>query len=105
MFRDNRLLMNMFLEAQQDLTWVNRLDEIIGYLFPDSLLHDMLFLAFRDHYHGHFRMDALEFLQRFQTCHTGHVLIEKNDVARRSSKPVKRIFSIACCYNFVAFIF
>ncbi len=72
-------LMDMFLEAKQYLTRVNGFDQVIGYLLADRLLHDMFLFGLGDHHYRHFRMQTFDLLQRLQTRHTRHVLIQEND--------------------------
>ena len=76
----DRLLVDMFLEAQQDLTRVDGFDEVIGYLLADRLLHDMLLFGLGDHHHRHFRMQTFDLLQGLQSRHARHVLVQKDDV-------------------------
>ena len=80
LLRHNRLLMNMFLQAKQNLTRVHGFNQVIGDLLSDGLLHDMLFLRFGNHHHRHLRMNTLDLLQRLQTRHTRHVLIQEHDI-------------------------
>ena len=80
---DNRLLMHMFLEAHQDLTRVDGFDEVVGDLLADSLLHDMFLFGLGDHHYRHFGVQALHLLERLETRHSRHVLIQEYDSRHR----------------------
>ena len=93
--------MDMFLEAKQYLGGINGFDQIIGYFLSDRLLHDMFLFGLSDHHYRHFGMQTLDLLQRLQTRHTRHVLIQKNDVRHGLVQHVYRIFSISSGGQFV----
>ena len=44
--------MDILLQGQQDLIGVDGLDEVVGNLLSDGLVHDVLFLALGDHNDG-----------------------------------------------------
>ena len=73
-------LVDMLLQAQQYLAGVDGLDEVVGYLLADSLLHDALLLALGDHNDGYLGMQALDLLERLQSVQARHVLVQKDDV-------------------------
>ena len=101
----------MLLEAKEDLRGVDRFNEIIGYLLPDRLLHDMFLFRLGDHHNRHFRMQALDLLQGLQTRHTRHVLIQENDVELIGywrldiGKQLQGILTIGSGDDFVTFAF
>ena len=95
--------MDMLLEAQQYLAWVDGLDEVVGYLLADRLLHDTLLLALGNHHHGQLGVQALDLLQGFQSRQTGHVLVQENDIQRLLPTDVNRVLSVGSCQHFIVF--
>ena len=67
---------NVFLQREQYLVGVYRLDQVVGNLLSDGLVHDVLLLTLGDHHHGRGRRYFLDALQRFQSAQTRHLLIE-----------------------------
>ena len=45
-------LVDMLLERHQYLLRIDRFDQIVRYLLPYGLIHDVLFFRLRDHHHG-----------------------------------------------------
>ena len=73
---------NVLLQREQDLIGIDGLDEIVGYLLADGLIHDILFLALGDHHHGGGRRQLFDALQRLQTAEARHLLVEQHQVER-----------------------
>ena len=46
------LTVDVLLECQQNLIGIHGLDQIVGYLLSDGLVHDVFFLALGHHHHG-----------------------------------------------------
>ena len=55
--------MNILLQRQQYLVGIHWLNEIVGYLTTDGLIHDILFLTLRNHYYRNRRCNLLDTLQ------------------------------------------
>ena len=104
---DNRLLMDMRLEAQEYLAGINRLDQIIGYLLADSLLHDMLLFRFGNHNHRYFGMQTFDLLKRFQSRHSRHVLVQEDDTesGMLMTENFQRILAVTGGNDFVVLLF
>ena len=57
--RYNFTAMQIFLDGQQYLIRVYRIYKVVGNVVSNSLVHDILLLAFGDHYHRSLRGDLL----------------------------------------------
>ena len=79
-FRHNLLAVNVLLQRQQNLVRVHGLYQVVGNLRADSLVHDVLLLAFRHHHDRRGRRELLYLLQRFESAYTGHHLVEQHQV-------------------------
>ena len=95
----------VFLQRKEYLHRVYRLDEIVGYLRTDGLVHDILFLALRHHDDRSLRLDILYALKRLQSCQTGHHLVEKHEVESLLLALLYGVNTIAYSHHFVAFLF
>jgi len=69
------LAMDILLERKQNLIGIDGLDEIVGYLLSDGLLHNVLLFALGNHHHRYRRVNLLEFSQGFQTAYSRHLLV------------------------------
>ena len=97
--------MDVFLEGEKYLIGIDRLDEIVGYLRANGLIHDILLLALGDHHHGHgggYRLDCLE---GFEATDTWHHLVEKDKVETALTAKVDGIVTIAHRDDLIAFLF
>ena len=74
------LPVDVLLQCQQYLTGVDRLNQIVGYLGADGLIHDILLLALGDHHHGRLRLDFLHTLQCLEPRKTRHHLVKHDEV-------------------------
>ena len=79
-FADDTVLLQVFFEQQEELIRIHRFDEVVRYLSPDGLCHDMLLFAFRYHDDGCVGFQLFDLLQSIQSADAGHVLIEEYDV-------------------------
>ena len=66
-FLHDLALVDMLLEAEQYLAGIDGLDEIVGNLLTDGLLHNMLLLRLGDHHHRQSGVYGLDLLQCLQT--------------------------------------
>ena len=78
--RNNLFAVNVLLQGEQYLAWVDGFDEVIGYFRADGLFHDVLFFALGAHHHGRGRLYFLDALQRFEPRKAGHHLVEHDKV-------------------------
>ena len=67
--------MDVLLQRQQYLVGIDGLDEVIGNLLADGLVHDVLLLALGDHHDGHLWCNLLNALQGLQATESGHHLV------------------------------
>ena len=96
--------MDVLLQRQQNLVGVHGLDEIVGNLLPDGLLHDVLLLALGDHHHGRGRRNLLDALQRLQPAESRHLLVEQYQVEGALLAQVYGIGAVAGGGHFVALL-
>ena len=76
----NFTLVDVFFQRQQNLVGVDGLDEVVGNLGPDGLVHDVFLLALGHHHHGQVGADVLDALQGFEPAQAGHVLVQQHQV-------------------------
>ena len=79
-FGNNLFPMNVLLECEKYLVGIHRLDEIIGNLRTNSLVHDVFFFALCHHNNGRRWRNLFDFLQRLKSRKTWHHLIEEHKV-------------------------
>ena len=72
--------MDILLQSQQYLARVYRLYQVVGNLGTNSLLHDILLLAFCNHDNGCGRLYLLYVHEGLKSGHARHVLIKENEV-------------------------
>ena len=97
--------MDILLEGEKNLTGIDGLDEIIGYLGADGLIHDVFLLALGDHDHGCGGRYLLDALKCLQTIKSGHHLVEENKVETTFTAKVDGIVAIANGDDLIAFLF
>lgn len=101
---DNLPLVDVLLQRRQDLQRVDGLDEIVGYLRTDGLLHDVLLFTFRHH---HDRCGGRHFLdtgQCLQSAHARHILIQKYEVEVLLVTEIQGIVAIADRHHLIALL-
>ena len=96
--------MDILFQRNENLIGVYRLDEIVGNLTPDSLVHDVFFLAFRNHHYRCCRLNVLYSLQSFKTGQARHHLIEQDKIESFLTTKLNSIYAIAHRYYVVAFL-
>ena len=95
--------MDVLLERQENLVGVDGLDEIVGYLGADGLVHDVFFLALGTHYHRCGRLYVLDLLQCLQTAESWHHLVKQDEVEGLLAALLDGVGSVAYCDNLVTF--
>ena len=98
------LTVDVLLERQENLVGVHGLDEVVGYLLSDGLLHDVLLLALGNHHHGYRGINLLELAQGFQSADTRHLLVEQHEVEVALTAQVEGIGTVAYGHDFIAFL-
>ena len=102
---DNLLAMYILFQREEYLMRIDWLDEIIGYLGSNRLVHDILLLALCHHHHGRGGRNLLDTLQGFQSCESRHHLIEQDKVERTLPTLFYRIGSVAHRHHLITFLF
>ena len=97
--------MDVLLQRQQYLVGVDGLDEVVGNLLADSLVHDVFLLALGHHHHRHLRRHFLDAFQGLQTAQARHHLVEQYQVESSFLTFLNGIGAIAYRHDFVAFLF
>ena len=102
----NLLLVDVLLQRQQYLVGVDGLNQVVGYLRADGLLHDVLLLALGDHHYGHGRRHAalLDARQRLQAAQARHVLVKQHQVEGLLAAEVDGVGSVGSLHHLVAFL-
>ena len=71
--------MQIFLQRQQYLVGIDRLDQIVGDAIAYRLVHDILLLRLGDHDDGHIGMRLVDAGQGLQAGQAGHILVEQHE--------------------------
>ena len=71
---------DVLLDGEQHLIWVNRFDDIVGDFGAYGLVHDVLLLALGNHHNRQVGSRSLDLRQRFESRHAGHHLVENHQV-------------------------
>ena len=100
---DELLRMHVLLDRQQDLVGIDGLDDVIGDLRPDGLVHDILLLALGHHDDGRGGPHLLDERQRLESRHTGHHLVENNEVVSGRAHHVDGVVTVVACVDLVTF--
>ncbi len=96
--------MDVLLYRQEYLVGVDGLDEVVGYLCSDGLIHDVFLLALRHHDHGRGRLDVLYLLKGLQTAQSRHLLVEQYEVESVLGTLLYGIAAVAHGAHIVAFL-
>jgi len=95
---------DVLLDREQHLIGIHGLDEVVGDLRSHGLVHDVLLLALGDHDDGCRRAHLLDLGQGFESGHTGHHLVEDNQVVGPFGGHVYRVVSVVAGVHLVAFL-
>ena len=95
----------MLLQREQYLHRIDGLDEVVGYLGADGLVHDVLLFVLRHHDDGSLGLYVLDALERLKSCQTGHHLVEQHEVERLLLTLLDGVHAIAGHDDVVAFLF
>ena len=96
--------MQVLLDGQQDLHRVDRLDEVVGDLAADGLVHDVLFLALGNHDDGHIGLHDFDALQGHKAADTRHVLVEDDEVEDLAAQGIEGVTSVGDRFHLVALV-
>ncbi len=89
--------MEVFLYGDENLVWIYRLDEIVGYLASDGLIHDVFFLALGNHYHGRLGMTLFDDSEGLEAGEAGHILVEYDEVEWLGVGHVESVAAVVGC--------
>ncbi|MNE49349.1 hypothetical protein D3C80_1438620 [compost metagenome] len=98
-------MIEIFLQAQQNLIRIHRLDQIIGNFRTNRFLHDKFLLTFGNHNDRNSRFLFLHFRKGLQTAHTGHIFVQKNNIKIVVLKNIYRIPTVIAGGDTVIFLF
>ena len=73
--RLNSLTVDILLQGEEYLVGVDGLDEVVGNLRADGLVHDILLLTLRHHDDGCGWLYVPDELQRLKTAQSWHLLV------------------------------
>ena len=96
------LAVDVLLQCQQDLVGIHGLDQIVGNLLADSLVHDVLFLTLGHHHHGQGRVLFFDALKGLQSAETGHLLVEQYQVEVSLPAEVDGVGTVAHSHHVIA---
>ena len=102
--RDDFLLLDVLLERQQNLCGIDWLDEVVGNLRADCLLHDVLLFTLRHHHHRRSRQQFLYAGQCLEAAQTRHVLVEQDEVERLFRTTVECIVTVRHGFHLITFL-
>ena len=74
------LCVDVLFERKENLHRIDRLQEIVGDLSTDGLIHQIFGFILRYHHHGHLWMQCLNSGEGFESRESRHILIEKDEV-------------------------
>ncbi len=102
---DELLLVDVLLDREQHLIGVHGLDEVVGDLRADGLVHDVLLLALGHHDDGRGGAHLLDLGERFESRHAGHHFVEDYQVVGPFGSHVDRVVAVVAGVYFVALLF
>ena len=105
LFGNQPAYVQVLFQAEQDLVWIHGLDQVIGDLRADGLLHDVFLLALGDHDHGKIGKFFLDLREGFQAGQSGHVLVQENDVEALLANAFNGVRTIGAGYHLVILFF
>ena len=95
--------MQVLFQRYEYLIRIDRLDQVVGNLVAYGLIHNILFLAFRNHYYGDMRLALLDGREGLEAGQSGHIFVENNQVKMPCSAHIQRIASAHCGGHVIAF--
>ena len=98
------LAMDVLLERKQNLIGVHGLDEIVGYLLSNGLLHDVFLFALGYHHHRYRRVYLLEYAQGFKSAYSRHLLVEQHQIEVTLTALIDGIGTVANSHDFITFL-
>ena len=101
---DELLLVDVLLDRQQYLVGVDGLDDVVGDLRADRLVHDVLLLALGHHDDGRGGAYLLDLGKGFQSGHAGHHLVEDDQVVAAFGGHVDRVVPVVAGVDFIPFL-
>ena len=101
---DELLRVDVLLDRKQHLVGVHRLDEVVGDLRADGLVHDVLLLALGDHDDRGCGADLLDLGERLESRHAGHHLVEDNQVVGLLGGHVDGVVAVVAGIDLVALL-
>ena len=97
-------LVNVLLKREQNLVWVDRLNQIVGYLRAYCLVHNILLLALCHHHNRRGRLYLLYLLKSFKSGKSRHHLVEQHKVEGVLAALLYGIGTVAYSHYLVAFL-
>ena len=97
--------MNIFFQRQQNLAWIHRFGQVIGYFIADGHIHDVLFFAFGNHHHRYIWVQDFNLSQGFEATQAGHIFIQKDDIKTFILAYLNGVFSVGDGHHFISFFF
>ena len=101
---DQLLLVYVLLDRQQHLVGVHGLDQVVGDLRPDGLVHDVLLLALGHHDDGSGGTHLLDLGKRLEPRHAGHHLVEDDQVVGAFRSHVDGVVSVVAGFDIVTLL-
>ena len=99
------LTVDVFLQRQQNLVGIHGLDQVVGNLLADGLVHDILLLALGHHHHGQGGVYLLDALQGLKTAETWHLLIKQHQIEMVLTTEVDGIGAVAHRHHVITLTF
>ena len=103
-FEYDFLVVEVLFDGKENLVGIDGLDEVIGYFVSDGLIHDILFLAFRDHDDGNGGVLHFQLTEGVEPTQSGHILVEDNEVEGFVSRFFESVSTVGDCGYFVSFL-
>lgn len=103
-FVDDGALVEVLLQRQEELIWIDGLDQVIGDLPADGLVHQLLLFALSDHDDGHEGAKFFDSLQGVEARQAGHVFVEEDQVEGLALDGLDGIGSAQDGRHFVALV-
>ena len=82
------------LAGEEHLRRIDGLDEVVGDVAPDRLVHEALLLALGDEDHGHPEITRLDLIERGEATEARHHLVEEHEIETRRTERFERILAV-----------